>query len=365
MVVCDSLSRARPVHSLDSAESSPNENDPYFPFVPEPANEILLPNGSSLQEVICTEQSNQLNSVNHILLPPTSLSMQPDIDSAYEGDTDLPKVKNVDNRYKSTGRGKIKRKIPKQSRRLATKSHISKGISENENECGKPMVVHNSDATNYEKRDSTQNDKEILLQHLTERNEQSENNISTASAYSDDRTSLDELPSTNRSIENVDLFKSFDFSPEKISGLQRQDCELRYLIQYLESNDLPKSQKRARKLLLQSADYCMIDGLLFHCRVPKSQRSNNMNQYQLVVPEIMIKTVLGLYHDSPMGGHSGIQDTLDRVKEHYFFPRMSQLVTDYVRSCPDCQKRKQTKVHTKSGVTAYNTPSGAISGLAN
>ena len=59
-----------------------------------------------------------------------------------------------------------------------------------------------------------------------------------------------------------------------------------------------------------------------------------------------------------MGGHSGIQDTLDRVKEQYFFPRMSQLVTDYVRSCPDCKKRKQTKVHTKSGVTAYSTPSG-------
>ena len=98
--------------------------------------------------------------------------------------------------------------------------------------------------------------------------------------------------------------------------------------------------------------------ILFHFRVAKSLRSNNMNQYQLVVPEIMIKTVLGLYHDSPMGGHSGIQDTLDRVKEHYFFPRMSQLLTDYVRSCTDCQKRKQTKVHTKSGVTAYKTPSG-------
>ena len=143
------------------------------------------------------------------------------------------------------------------------------------------------------------------------------------------------------SIENIDLFKSFDFSPDKISALQREDCELRFLIQYLETNELPKSQKRARKLLLQSGDYCLIDGLLFHCPVQKSQRSNNINQYQLVVPEIMIKTVLGLYHDSPMGGHSGIQDTLDRVKEQYVFPRMSQLVTDYVRSCPDSQNQNK------------------------
>ena len=95
----------------------------------------------------------------------------------------------------------------------------------------------------------------------------------------------------------------------------------------------------------------------------KPLRSNNMNQNQLVVPNIMIKTVLGLYHDSPMGGHSVIQDTLDRVKEHYFFTRMSQIETDYVRSCTDCQKRKQTKVHTKSGVTAYRTPSDPYGNL--
>ena len=153
MVVCDSLSRARPIHSLDSEESSPNENEPYFPFVTEPVNEILLPNGSSLQEVICneqTEQSNQLKSVNHVLIPPTSLSMQPDNDSAYEGDTDLPEVKNVDNRYKSTNRGKIQRKNPKKSLRLATKSYISEGISENENEHIESMAVHNSDSKNDE-----------------------------------------------------------------------------------------------------------------------------------------------------------------------------------------------------------------------
>ena len=61
----------------------------------------------------------------------------------------------------------------------------------------------------------------------------------------------------------------------------------------------------------------------------------------------MIKTVLGLYHDSSMGGHSGIQDTLDRVKEHYFFSHMSQLVTDYAFLS------RLSKEKTKSGVTVY------------
>ena len=67
----------------------------------------------------------------------------------------------------------------------------------------------------------------------------------------------------------------------------------------------------------------------------------------------MIKAVIQLYHDSPMSGHAGISDTLDRVKEHYFFQCMGPIITDYVRSCQDCQKRKATKYHTKSGITSY------------
>lgn len=70
----------------------------------------------------------------------------------------------------------------------------------------------------------------------------------------------------------------------------------------------------------------------------------------------MIKTIINLYHDSPLSGHSGIQDTLDRLREHYFFKKMGQKVADYVRSCLECQKRKQTKIPTKSGITAFQTP---------
>ncbi|MCG8077951.1 MAG: DDE-type integrase/transposase/recombinase, partial [Candidatus Thiodiazotropha taylori] len=374
MVVCDSLSRAKPVHSLDSAESSPNENDPYFPYVPEPANKIFFPNGSTLQDIISTEQSNQQKSVNNVLIPPTSLHMQLDNDSAYEGDTDLPQVKCSDTKRKYVARGKTQGKFHRvsgkvKSPRLATKPQSPENSQISDNEQNKQFSPGNSQNTYYTQGDTTDvegNSASLSSVQPNTRSDTQTNNHENQSIDSDQATSslsesqasANEIRDNNRSIENVDLFKSFDFSPDKISALQREDCDLRYLIQYLENKELPKSQKRARKLLLQSADYCLIDGLLFHCRVPKSQRTSQIGQYQLVVPEIMIKTVLGLYHDSPMGGHSGIQDTLDRVKEHYFFPRMSQLVTDYVRSCPDCQKRKQTKVRTKSGITAYTTPSG-------
>ena len=46
----------------------------------------------------------------------------------------------------------------------------------------------------------------------------------------------------------IDLFEHFDFSPEKFKTLQGNDKTLPYLINYLESNELPLSQKLARRI---------------------------------------------------------------------------------------------------------------------
>jgi nicotinic acid phosphoribosyltransferase len=46
----------------------------------------------------------------------------------------------------------------------------------------------------------------------------------------------------------IDLFEHFDFSPEKFKILQGNDKTLPYLINYLESNELPLSQKLARRI---------------------------------------------------------------------------------------------------------------------
>ena len=47
---------------------------------------------------------------------------------------------------------------------------------------------------------------------------------------------------------SIDLFEHFDFSPEKCKTLQGNDKTLPYLINYLESNELPLSQKLASRI---------------------------------------------------------------------------------------------------------------------
>lgn len=96
--------------------------------------------------------------------------------------------------------------------------------------------------------------------------------------------------------------------------------------------------------------------MLFHSHVAKAKRTKDLNEFQLVLPQCKIMDVLHLYHDSPPGGHCGIQDCLDCVKEHYYFSRMAEVIADYVCSCDPCQQRNLTQNHTKSAIFAYPTP---------
>lgn len=268
-----------------------------------------MPDGTSLQEFISPDNKvDAIKVVNHISLP--QVVLKNDTDFEYDADTEANSFPQGRTKQIFKGKGK-----QAQYNIQTEQSNISSSGVE----------------TNQTSRNSTVN-----------------------SSLSEDETSQSSF--LDDEVKKIELFTKFDFSPEKTKELQWHDAQLHGLINYLDSNILPKSQKKARRILLESSDYALIDGLLWHSRVSKSKRTKQLDHYQLVLPDTMIKPVIQSYHDFPMSGHAGITDTLDRIKEQYFFHRMGPIVTDYVRSCPDCQKRKLTKHHTKTGITAFPQP---------
>jgi hypothetical protein len=50
--------------------------------------------------------------------------------------------------------------------------------------------------------------------------------------------------------------------------------------------------------------------------------------------------LLAEFHDAPSAGHPGAFRTLTALAEHYWWPRMSRQVAQYVRSCTVCQRIK-------------------------
>ncbi len=165
-------------------------------------------------------------------------------------------------------------------------------------------------------------------------------------------------PSMESRIRSITLFEHCDFSPESVAALQFEDVDLKPIVTYLLSNELPDSQKLTRTLLLQAPDFIMVDNLLFHARTAKAKRTKDMSHYQLVIPKVLIKTVVQLYHDSPISAHCGITETIDRMQETYYFTGLAKSVTHYIQSCEECQRRKVTKLHTKSNIVSYRSPSG-------
>jgi hypothetical protein len=120
-----------------------------------------------------------------------------------------------------------------------------------------------------------------------------------------------------------------------------------HFIDYLEKGTLPKLQREARRLILRSADDIVIKSLLYHRRNAKCSRTfDHKPKYQLVLPKILIKPVLEIRNDSPMGWHGGIQNTVDLLSENFYFDKLPYIVSEYVQSCHDCQTRKMTRAHT-------------------
>jgi hypothetical protein len=58
--------------------------------------------------------------------------------------------------------------------------------------------------------------------------------------------------------------------------------------------------------------------------------STAQNSYQLVLPQVHIPQILKLYHESPLAGHIGIQQTIDNLGEQRYFSRLPSIVSDFV-----------------------------------
>jgi hypothetical protein len=59
-----------------------------------------------------------------------------------------------------------------------------------------------------------------------------------------------------------------------------------------------------------------------------------------VIPEELRSKVLAECHDSAIGGHFGVDKTWNRVRQLYYFPRMKQVIRNYISKCSMCLAHK-------------------------
>ena len=62
---------------------------------------------------------------------------------------------------------------------------------------------------------------------------------------------------------------------------------------------------------------------------------------RLYIPKGELRNlVMSDLHDSRYAGHLGIKRTIDLVKRDFYWPTLEKDVTEYVKTCDECQRNK-------------------------
>lgn len=67
---------------------------------------------------------------------------------------------------------------------------------------------------------------------------------------------------------------------------------------------------------------------------------SNLPEWKYLVPKPQRSDVISSCHDPPLAAHFGFYKTLNRVKELYYWPKMSSDIQRYIRGCKVCQSQK-------------------------
>src|SRR6266498_354533 len=67
-----------------------------------------------------------------------------------------------------------------------------------------------------------------------------------------------------------------------------------------------------------------------------------LNKELKVLKRNEMEPILSLAHEHPLLGHFGLEATLSKLKERYYWPKMKDDIRSYIQTCDQCQRRGKT-----------------------
>lgn len=119
------------------------------------------------------------------------------------------------------------------------------------------------------------------------------------------------------------MLKSDGYTPQELAYLQQIDDQLRPITNKILTN--PKNDP----------NFVVKKGVVY-----KKNDSKLGRKLLLLVPSVMRRDLIKNFHDESRAGHLGVEKTLARIRENYYWPRLEKSVRVYVSSCVHCQFHK-------------------------
>ena len=117
---------------------------------------------------------------------------------------------------------------------------------------------------------------------------------------------------------------------ESFASEQRKDPQVRDIIRYLEEEELPLEQNRARKIAI-SASLFVLDGAILFYLDPKLD-----HRKRAVVPSHLQSLIMEENHRAEMGGHFSGKRMYCSLIRHWWWDGMYSDILRYARNCPEC-----------------------------
>ena len=127
---------------------------------------------------------------------------------------------------------------------------------------------------------------------------------------------------------------------EDIGPLQRTCQDFAKIYAYLEKGDLPTEEKLAKRTILESERYCLLDNRLYHLREIRDKRLKGLKPIarDLCIPRSLRQEIMEGYHDK--NAHVGTERLYQSLQQNYYWPAMFVDVHKWISTCTECQQAK-------------------------
>ena len=110
--------------------------------------------------------------------------------------------------------------------------------------------------------------------------------------------------------------------PQQIAELQQQDPTIKEIILQIQGG---------RKNHIHR-NFIIINNILHFVSQGQPPR--------VYIPEVLRSSYLEFYHSSQLAGHFGFHKLLHRIRSLYYWPKIRQSISQFLKACPTCQSMK-------------------------
>ena len=143
-----------------------------------------------------------------------------------------------------------------------------------------------------------------------------------------------------------------------VEKFQRQDEDLSVILNWIENNDerpgwsIVAPCSRTTKILWAQWDSLrVLENCLY--RLWEGTTATE-SRYQLIVPKKLRDEVLAQVHGTETSGHFGVNKTLQRLKQRFYWPSCRFDVKQWCASCDKCSSKKGPRRKPKGPLKLYN-----------